>query len=295
MEKWERIEKFLKLIHQDHIDNQKYYMFGYQEAYKKMEVVNLGYIPFYDGQETVRDVDILPDLYKKNRPAIIKKVTKYICIHDTASGAPNAGGPAHRRWLMSMANDKDNQNSVSWHFTVDEDGIYQHLPTTEVAHHAGDGYREWGSTYFNTGFLREGITGGNLNSVGIETCVNFGSDYTRTMRNTAKLVAELLIEFDLDIYAIKQHNDFSGKDCPMTMRHANRWQEFLHLVNIEYIGKTQFAAVNFTWKSLTPEVMDDTGKIIKHINNSKVEYEVEVEYNNEKRKYQFVGYMNHLS
>jgi hypothetical protein len=72
MKKWQEIEQFLKLIHQDHIENQKYYMFGYQEEYKKMEVVNLGYIPFYDGKETIRDIDILPDLYKKNRPSILK-------------------------------------------------------------------------------------------------------------------------------------------------------------------------------------------------------------------------------
>jgi len=81
----------------------------------------------------------------------------------------------------------------------------------------------------------------------------------------------------------------------MTMRHANRWQELLHLVKIEHLGKTRFNDVVFNWKSLTPEIIDNTGKIINHINNGQVDYEVEVEYNNEKRKYQFTGYLNHLS
>jgi hypothetical protein len=67
------------------------------------------------------------------------------------------------------------------------------------------------------------------------------------------------------------------------------------LVKIEHLGKTRFNDVVFNWKSLTPEIIDNTGKIINHINNGQVDYEVEVEYNNEKRKYQFTGYLNHLS
>ncbi|MDD3170791.1 MAG: N-acetylmuramoyl-L-alanine amidase [Bacilli bacterium] len=291
MSKWEKIEKYLNRIHQDKIKGQRYYMFGYQEQYKQMEAINLGYLPFYDGKDTKRDVEILPDIYKCNRPGIQKTCTKYICIHDTASGAPTATTKAHRNWLMSMATDPNNKNSVSWHFTVDENAVFQHLPTTEVAHHAGDGYREWGTTYHNNTYDKDCITGGNLNSVGIETCVNYGSDYTKTMRRTAKLVAELLLEFDLKLDAVKQHNDFSGKDCPMTMRHAGRWGEFLSLVDIEYIGKTEFKDVNFTWKSLTPEILDDKGNIVKHIDNAKVEYEVKVEYMEEEKTYRYVSYL----
>ena len=294
MDRFEMIERFLKRIHKDEMGNQKYFMFGYQEEYKQIPVVNLGYLPFYDGKETNRIVEILPDLYKCNRPSLIKTSTQYICVHDTASGAPSATAKAHRNWLMSMATDPKNTNSVSWHFTVDESSIYQHLPTNEVAHHAGDGYQEWGKVYHSKSYDKDSITGGNLNSVGIETCVNYGSDYTKTMRNTAKLVAELLIEFNLNLSAIKQHNAFSGKDCPMTMRHAHRWEEFIELVDIEYFGKTELKDVKFTWKSLTPEFLDDTGAIIKHINGQVVKYEVTVEDNGVSKTYQFSSKLRDL-
>ena len=44
----------------------------------------------------------------------------------------------------------------------------------------------------------------------------------------------------------------------------------------EHLGKTRFNDVVFNWKSLTPEIIDNTGKIINHINNGQVDYEVEL-------------------
>ena len=37
----------------------------------------------------------------------------------------------------------------------------------------------------------------------------------------------------LEIRDIKQHNTFSGKNCPQTMREAKRWETFLGLCKAE--------------------------------------------------------------
>jgi integrase/recombinase XerD len=79
------------------------------------------------------------------------------------------------------------------------------------------------------------------------------------VKRTAKLVSELLDEFNLTLIDVKQHNWFSGKDCPQVMRSQNRWNEFLELVSLEYFAKTKLEGVNFIWESLSPSILDNTG------------------------------------
>ena len=127
-----------------------------------------------------------------------------------------------------------------------------------------------------------------MNSVGIETCVDEGSEYNNTMRLTAKLVAELLLEFGLGFDRIKQHNDFSGKDCPMAMRHANRWNEFLFLVELEHFAKVNLSGVVFTWKSLSPTILNDRGEVIVKTGvENKASYQVTVTYDGTVKVYNF--------
>ncbi len=293
---WEAVDMLLKYIALERITNQKYFTYGYQAAYKENAVTNLGYLPFYVNENSERVQEILELTHGRNRTGILKTSTEYIVIHDTASADPTATARAHANWLKSMTNDPNNDQWVSWHFTVDEKEIIQHLPLDEVAYHAGDGSHVFGDTYFNTDYNKESIGGGNRNGIGIETCVNYGSDYNITMRKTAKLVAELLIEYNLGIDRVKQHNDFSGKDCPMTMRHAGRWQEFLTLVEIEYFAKTRLKDVTFKWTSLSPDIMDDTGKVFNHPGNeTTVKYKVDVTYNGETKTFEFTSILNALN
>lgn len=108
--------------------------------------------------------------------------------------------------------------SKSWHFSVDETSIYQTLPTDEVAWNAGDGHT---------------VGGGNMSGISIEICDNIDGDMTQAMRNAAWLTAKYLKEDGSDISRVKQHFDFSGKDCPYEIRHQGRWQEFLDMVSVE--------------------------------------------------------------
>lgn len=286
---WEDINRFLSYIALERITNQKYYTFGYQDEYRQNAVQNVGYLPFYVNEGVNAVVDIIDLTHGKNRTGIKKTSTEYIVIHDTGSAHPTATARAHANWLKNMTADEASASWVSWHYTVDEDEAIQHVPLDEVAYHAGDG----STTYPNT--WSGGLGGGNRNGIGIETCVNYGSDYNKTMRRTAKLVAELLLEFNLGLDRVKQHYDFSGKDCPQTMRHAQRWQEFMTLIEIEYFGKTTLKDVNFKWTSLSPDIMDNTGKIINHPGNeTKVKYKVEVTYKDSTKVFEFESILDEL-
>ena len=287
---WESVNMLLSFITHERITNQKYYTFGFQENYKKNEVQNLGYLPFYVAENAPITVEILEVTHGRNRTGIKKTSTEYIVIHDTGSAAPGATARSHANWLESMTNgDAEDASWVSWHFTIDENETIQHVPLDEVAYHAGDG----STTYPNT--WSGGLGGGNRNGIGIETCINYGSDYNVTMRRTAKVVAELLIDFNLGLDRVKQHYDFSGKNCPQTLREADRWEEFMSLVEIEYFAKTRLNGVTFKWTSLSPDIMDDTGKIINHPGKQTVvKYKVEVSYNGETKTFEFSSILNAL-
>lgn len=159
---------------------------------------------------TVTDIDGIP-LHTvfipegaPGRPGIQRTVTS-ITIHETANPNEGADAQAHSDYLTTTSDE------VSWHYTVDDHEIYQHLPDNEEAWHSGD---------------REG----NHSSIGIELCVNSDGDFDKTMENAAKLTAFLLKEYHLTMDDVKQHYDFNGKDCPLTIRETGRWDEFLGMV-----------------------------------------------------------------
>lgn len=90
-----------------------------------------------------------------------------------------------------------------------------------------------GETYYNSSFKYIANRGGNNNSIGIESCINEGTDIYLTWQRTAKLVAHLLVDNNLSIDDVKQHHYFSGKNCPQTMRMNDMWNHFLSLVSFE--------------------------------------------------------------
>ena len=92
-----------------------------------------------------------------------------------------------------------------------------------------------GNTWWSETYQHVGNYGGNLEGIAIESCVNKGNDIWKTWANSAKLIGSYILpESGLTPNAMRQHNSFSGKDCPMTMRHADRWEEFMELIKYEY-------------------------------------------------------------
>ena len=151
-----------------------------------------------------------------------KKYPKYyICIHETDNTDKGANAKAHADLLMRKAKENDGYY-VSYHYAVDDKYVYQMIPWNENAYHAGDGKGP-----------------GNLNSIGIEICVNKDGDFEKALLNTAELVADLYKECGLWRGDMRQHHDFSsyGKNCPRRIRNEGRWKEFLDMCDRAYDRK----------------------------------------------------------
>ncbi len=97
-----------------------------------------------------------------------------------------------------------------------------------------DGVYYLGEVYFNETYELIANRGGNNNSIGIESCVNGGTDLYYTWQKTAKLVANLLYKYNLNFEDVRQHHYYSGKNCPETMRENKMWEHFMSLVITEY-------------------------------------------------------------
>lgn len=160
---------------------------------------------------------------RRNRPAtnpassLFRKQMQpqYITIHNTGNRSATATASNHAAYLMG--NTAANA-PVSWHYTVDDNEIWQHLPLNEAGFHAGDN-----------------LGPGNTNSIGIEICENQlpgnMAKYLEAEELAAKLCAKLISEVkSLKPFpdCMKQHFNFSGKNCPSVIRgRANGWNDFL--------------------------------------------------------------------
>ncbi len=75
--------------------------------------------------EGVRNADLIQQLLPsgaKNKPG--RSMTpKYITMHNTGNTSKGADARAHASYLSSGASGQ----KVSWHYTVDDEVIYQHL------------------------------------------------------------------------------------------------------------------------------------------------------------------------
>lgn len=144
---------------------------------------------------------IIPIANTRARPRYSMK-PEFITIHNTA----NAGATAKQN-----ADYVVNQNEYkSWHFTVGNNEIYQHLPINESGWHSGDG--EYGT--------------GNRKSIGIEIAEVYGAD-----RTAVKFVAELVKSTGIPIENIVPHKSWSGKNCPRLI--LPHWDSFIADIKAE--------------------------------------------------------------
>lgn len=139
------------------------------------------------------------------------------------------------------------------------------LPYTGINNYVGENGNYWiSNTWWSTTYQTLSNFGGNLNSIGIESCVNYGCDLYRVWMTLAQLIGtRLLPKNNLKPTDVKQHNTFSGKDCPETLRHANLWNYFISMVEAEYALYTKFNSFNITFTSNNPDLVCETGQIIK--------------------------------
>ncbi|MCG1014245.1 N-acetylmuramoyl-L-alanine amidase [Bacillus velezensis] len=125
----------------------------------------------------------------------------YITVHNTANTAKGASAAMHARY------EKNPETPTSWHFTVDDKEIYQHLPLNESGWHAGDGNGT-----------------GNRKSIGIEICENSDGDFEKAVANAQWLIKKLMKEQGISLGNVVPHQHWSGKYCPRKL--LDRWDSF---------------------------------------------------------------------
>lgn len=173
-------------------------------------------------------VDIVPKGNFEIRPAYGMLPTA-ITIHNTGNAGRGANAKAHNTYIHNMAKKTPLQTGyASWHFSVDDKYIYQHIPMNETAWHCGDG---------------SGINSGNRSSIGIEICENPEMDYAQAEENAIALTVHLMKLYNIKANKVKPHQDWSGKYCPrVILKRDNGFTKFRNRVEKALAGKEQPAS-----------------------------------------------------
>lgn len=142
-----------------------------------------------------------------------------IAVHQTGNTSRGANAQAH-------ANLQSNGNSrrASWHWQVDDRVAIQSYLHSARCWHAGDG---------------SGI--GNNGHIAVEICINSDGNYKKALQNAAELIAQIMLDEGIPLSRVRQHNYFSGKNCPRQIRAGQSgvsWAVFLQMVADEYAKLT---------------------------------------------------------
>lgn len=153
----------------------------------------------------IKNIECPENKYSVKCPYSMKPTR--IVIHNTANdaSAKNEIAYMHR-----------NDNTVSFHFAVDDVEVLQGLPLNRNSWNAGDGRNGKGN--------REGIS--------IEICYSKsgGDKWLKALKNAAKLTAKLLKDYKWSIDKVTKHQDYSGKHCPHRILDEYGWDNFINLV-----------------------------------------------------------------
>nr|ADF97555.1 PlyM30 [uncultured phage] len=154
-------------------------------------------------------VDIVDGANREIRPRT-KMNPRFLTDHDTGNSGNGADAKSHNRYIHNLGDKLPRDTShISWHVTVDENFIIQHIPFDECAYHCGDGWA---------------TTSGNRTSIGIEKCMHRGADRNKIEANAIALYAYLMKELKIPITSVRPHQHWSGKYCPQLI--LNRYGSF---------------------------------------------------------------------
>jgi hypothetical protein len=139
-----------------------------------------------------------------NRPGTLLRA-EWVTVHNTANRGTGANAEMHRRYLLG---DDARSREVSWHFTVDDTEVIQHIPVDEIAWHAG--------------------ARANESSIAVEICEHAGIDQEAADSRAALLVALLLAEQSIPLSHVRTHKSWTGKECPrVLLQTPGGWERFL--------------------------------------------------------------------
>lgn len=159
-------------------------------------------------------VDIVDGANKEIRPRT-RMNPRFLTDHDTGNAGVGADAKSHNRLIHNLGDKLPRDTShVSWHISLDEYFIIQHIPFDECAYHCGDGWLP---------------TSGNRTSIGVEKCMHKGADREKIEANAITLYAYLMKELNIPIQGVKPHQAWSGKYCPQLI--LNKYGSFIPFRN----------------------------------------------------------------
>ena len=134
---------------------------------------------------------------------------QYITVHNTSN---NASAQQEINYMIR------NNNQTSYHVAIDEKYVIQAIPFNRNAWHAGD--------------KTNGT--GNRKSIAIEICRSTGDTnmFLQAEANAAHYIAKLLKQYGWGVDRVKQHYDWSGKNCPHRTRQLG-WTRFVNMIKEE--------------------------------------------------------------
>lgn len=140
------------------------------------------------------NIAIIPE--GRDRRPQLAMTPRFITIHNT--GVPNVPADNFKRSCHDITQD----DTISYHYVVDEKEIIQLIPDDEVAWHAGN-------------------KNGNYNSIAVEICERDGAE-----EHAIELVKHLMEKHKIKIDNVVPHKYWSGKNCPRLI--LPRWEAFMN-------------------------------------------------------------------
>ncbi|MNH04006.1 N-acetylmuramoyl-L-alanine amidase CwlH precursor [compost metagenome] len=156
---------------------------------------------------TIHKAKVFVDIVPKGNIKIRTQTTMvptFITYHNTGNAGRGANAKSHNTYIHNLGSKLPRDTShIGWHFTVDENAIYQHLPLNEIAYHCGDGI---------------GQRSGNMTSIGIEICMHVDQkNYRQAEENAIALGVYLAQLLSIPISNHVPHQKWSGKYCPQVI------------------------------------------------------------------------------
>lgn len=166
-----------------------------------------------------------------------------IAIHNTGNSGRGADAKAHNTYIHNQSKlPVVKTGYASWHFSVDENFIYQHIPLDEPAWHTGDG---------------SGTKSGNKNAIGIEICEHVDQkNYALAEENAIALTVHLMELIKIDLMKVKPHQAYSGKYCPrVILKRDGTFDKFHNRIKIAaqpkpVVKQSNTKPVESTWQIL---------------------------------------------
>ena len=174
----------------------------------------------------------------------------YIVIHDTGNKSDTADAMNHYKWLQGNEN-----TGASAHVFIDDHLAVQVIEYDTPAWHTGKRYLPYPKVPECT----------NFNSIGVEFCVNKGSNLDKTLEHTAEVVARLMKQFNIPLDKVITHQMSSGKECPRTfIEHPEYFNQLRKRLQGEPVDAKAYEAIAFL---ASESVMNNASYWKEHLND----------------------------